>query len=98
MRVVWTAKAKARLREIQDYIAKDSPDRARAVVDRLLARSMTLADPPLIARQVPEYARVDLREVLDRPYRLIFRVTEERIDILAVKHYRQRLADKPDEL
>jgi len=71
MRVVWTAKAKARLREIQDYIAKDSPDRARAVVDRLLARSMTLADPPLIARQVPEYARVDLREVLDRPYRLI---------------------------
>lgn len=98
MKVVWTDKAQARLREIQEYIARDSPQRALAVVERLIARSATLADPPLLGRPVPEYPRSDLRELLERPFRLIYRVRDDRIDILSVKHYRQRLSDDPQEL
>ncbi len=98
MRVVWTEKAQARLREIQEYIAHDSPQRALAVVDRLIARSMTLAEPPLLGKPVREYPRSDLRELLEKPYRLIYRVRDDRIDVLSVKHYRQRLSDRPQDL
>lgn len=98
MKVVWTARARSRLREIHDYIAEDAPQRAIEVVDRLTARSATLAKPPMIGRRVPEYLEHDLREVLERPFRLIYRVLPDRIEIITVKHYRQRLADVPDDL
>ena len=98
MKVVWSAKALARLREIHDYIAQDSPQRAKTVVDRLTARSLTLAHPPLTGRRVPEYPEHDVREVLERPFRLIYRVRPGVIDIIVVKHYRQRLSDRPRDL
>ena len=38
-----------------------------------------------------EYPEENLREVLERPYRLIYRVRPGRVDIITVKHYRQKL-------
>lgn len=98
MEVVWTAKARARLRELHDFIAKESPQRALAVVDRLTARALLLAEPLLTGRRVPELSRDDMRELLDRPFRLIYRIRNHRIEIITVKHYRQRLSDRPDDL
>ncbi|HED15791.1 MAG TPA: hypothetical protein ENI64_03065 [Gammaproteobacteria bacterium] len=42
-------------------------------------------------RSVPDYPDDDLRELLERPYRIIYRVTEQQIEILTVMHYRQLL-------
>jgi plasmid stabilization system protein ParE len=98
MKVAWSDKAKTRLREIHDYIAQDSPIRAKQVVDRLTRRSERLALDHRVDRRVPEYLREDLREVLDRPFRLIYLVSEERIEIVTVKHYRQRLPELPADL
>jgi len=89
--VVWTAEAKIRLREIQTYIGEHDPKAAQQVVRRLLEQSKTLGDLPLSGRQVPEFRQDDLRELLVRPYRLIYRVRDEQVQILTVKHYRQRL-------
>ena len=38
MRVVWTDRAKARLRQIHAYIAQDQPLNADRMVDRLTSR------------------------------------------------------------
>jgi hypothetical protein len=38
-----------------------------------------------------------VREVLERPYRIICRVSAASIEIITVKHYRQRLIDRPDD-
>ena len=98
MRVIWSAKAKTRLREIHNYIAQDSPIRAKQVVDRLTRWSEKLILKPRVDRRVTEYGRDDLREVLDRPFRLIYVVTPEAIGIVTVKHYRQQLPDDPAQL
>jgi plasmid stabilization system protein ParE len=37
------------------------------------------------------YEGTDLREVLIRPYRLIYRVKKHQIDVVTVLHYRQLL-------
>lgn len=95
MKVYWTAEARTRLLDIQAYIAKDSPNAARQVTERLLRRSRSLATPPLIGRRLPEYPNEELRELLERPFRLIYRVTAERIEIVTVKHYRQKLVSIP---
>jgi plasmid stabilization system protein ParE len=98
MKVYWSKKAKARLREIHDYIAADSPMRAIQVVDRITQRSSLLIKEPRGDRRVPEYMQNDVCEVLERPYRIIYLVGNDRIDIITIKHYRQRLADRPAEL
>ncbi len=38
-----------------------------------------------------------MRELLERPYRIIYRVSATGIEILTVKHYRQRLIDLPED-
>ncbi len=91
MRVHWTARAKRRLRLIHDYIAQDAPRVADQVTQRLLIRSRQLGDLPYLGREVPEYQREDLREVLERPYRIIYRILPNRIDVITVMHYRQLL-------
>ena len=94
MIVFWSDKAKARLREIHDHIETDSPLRAKQVVDRLTRRSEELASRPLADRSVPEYKHEGLREVLERPFRIIFLLGSDRVDIITIKHYRQRLPKK----
>lgn len=100
MRVFWSTEASRRLREITRYIAKESPEAARVVAQRLLQRSRTLAEegPPLLGRRLPEYPDADLRELLERPYRLIFEVTEQGIEIVTVMHYRQLLPEELSQL
>ena len=98
MRVVWSDEARRRLRQIVDYIAQDSPQAAHDVAAKLLHRSRDLAEPPLLGRRLPEYPDSDLRELLERPYRLIYAVTDRGIQIVTVMHYRQLLPDNLDDL
>lgn len=89
MRVFWTPDAKARLREIEAHIAKDAPAVARDMVVRLIQRSLELERPPLLGKRLTRYVNADIRELLERPYRLIYRVLTDRIEIVTVMHYRQ---------
>ena len=40
---------------------------------------------------MPEYQRHDVRELLERPYRILYRILPDRIDVITVMHYRQLL-------
>ena len=91
MNVVWTNSAKRRLRLIHDYIAQHAPDAANNVVRRVLRRSRQIAEFPQSGRQVPELDHPDIREVLERPYRIIYLVRVDQIDVLTVMHTRQLL-------
>ena len=43
---------------------------------------------------VPEYEAQDIREVIEKPYRLIYRVKSDQMDVLAVVHSAQLLPAK----
>ena len=84
--VVWTDEAKAQLDDIFQYVARRSPRYARRVVDRLTRRSERIADFPMAGRAVPEVALPQLREVVEGPYRLVYHLRPDRIDVVAVFH------------
>ncbi|MEM7588162.1 MAG: type II toxin-antitoxin system RelE/ParE family toxin [Acidobacteriota bacterium] len=86
MRVHWTGTAKEHLTAIRDYIARDSPLYARHMVDRLTHRSRQIAENPLSGRRVPEYELDQIREVIEKSYRIIYHIRADRIDVLAVIH------------
>ncbi len=96
--VYWTPEALARLEDIEAYIAQDTPFAAKDMIARLLARTRQLGAAPRSGRQVQDYPHADLRELLERPYRIIYRVTPQRIEILTVMHYRQLLPRHADAL
>lgn len=43
---------------------------------------------------MPEYNAPDLREVIEGSYRIIYRIKEKQIDVLAVVHSAQELPPK----
>ncbi|MDZ7803473.1 type II toxin-antitoxin system RelE/ParE family toxin [Thiohalophilus sp.] len=93
MKVHWTNTAIRHLDGIYDYIAQDSPVYAKQQVDRLTRRSEQIAAFPQSGRMVPEFKREDIREVIEGPYRLIYVIKTEQIDILSVFHGAQKLPD-----
>lgn len=82
--LVWTARALADLEAIGDYIARDNPEAAERWVTRLLTTAEKGAAMPLAGRRVPEIARDDVREVFLRQYRIVYRVSSDRIEVLTV--------------
>ena len=93
MRVHWTNTAIEHLQAIYDYIAKDSPVYAQRMVDRLTKRSEQISSFPLSGRIVPEYEAEDIRELIEKPYRIIYRIKPEQIDVLAVVHGSQLIQE-----
>lgn len=86
MRVHWTDHAKRQLAAIHDHIALDSERYALRVVDRLTRRSQQIARFPKSGRMVPELELDDVREVIEPPWRIVYRILSDRIDILTVLH------------
>jgi len=91
VRVHWTNTAVNHLRAIHEYAAQNSKIYADRLIDRLTRRSEQIGVFPHSGRIVPEYKRQDIREVIERPYRIIYRVKEQQIDVLAVLHGTQQM-------
>jgi len=86
MKVHWTDTAQRHLDAIYHFIAQDSPAYAKRMVDRLTRRSQQIGQFPFSGRSVPEYEMQQIREVIEGPYRIIYYITADQIDVLAVLH------------
>jgi toxin ParE1/3/4 len=91
VKVHLTATACRHLRAIHDYIAKDSAHYADRMVDRILRCAQQLADFPMLGAVVEKYEQDDVREILQHPYRIIYRVKPDQVDVLAVIHGARQL-------
>jgi len=91
VKVHWTNTALEHLNAIHAYIAKNSERYAARVVDRLTRRSQQIAEFPLSGRVVPEFEHGQIREVLEGPYRIIYYIKPEQVDVLAVLHSAQQI-------
>lgn len=82
--VRWTEQAVEDLEAIKAFISQDSPAYALAVVRRLYDAVGQLAPFPDSGRIVPEHGRVDLRELVRPPYRIVYRRHAELVEVLLV--------------
>lgn len=91
MIVRWTEAALANLEQIETHIARDSPQNAEALVERIFDRSAALSDQPRIGPVIPEFRDDSLRELFEKPYRILYRLFTDRAEIVAVVHAARRL-------
>jgi len=95
MKVVWTETAISHLTNIHDYISRDSERWAQRMVDRITSQSKRIGDHPELGQVVAEYGLSNIREVYEGPYRVIYRVTDIAIEVVAVVHGAMLLPDSP---
>jgi toxin ParE1/3/4 len=91
LKVVWTERAKAHLRDILDFIAFDNLDAARALARKVFASVDRLAEFPNAGRILPELEAGPFRERVVPPCRVIYQVQGEFLIILVVIRAERRL-------
>ena len=83
--IVWSPLARARLREIHTYVAKDKPEAAARLATRIVAVVEALRNHPHLGRAG---ADSETRELVigGTPYIVLYRVQRDRVVISTIWH------------
>jgi plasmid stabilization system protein ParE len=90
-RLIWSPQAASDLQGICEFIGRDSPVYARLQAQRILSVVESLPRFPRSGRMVPEIDDPLLRERIVGPYRVIYRLKTDAIEIVTVLHGARRL-------
>jgi toxin ParE1/3/4 len=74
--VNWSQRARADLKAVHDYIAKDSPQNAKAVAREIRGRADGIEAAPLGGRKVPELNDEQVREIPAYSWRILYHLRE----------------------
>ena len=88
--LIWTPRARADLKVIHDYIAKDSRENAKRVSREILRKADALAEPPRPGRKVPEVNDPNLREISAYSWRIIYHLRNDSVFIVTLIHKRRQ--------
>jgi plasmid stabilization system protein ParE len=94
--VIWAEVAEADLLGIVEYIAAENLTNAHSVFSKIKEKAISLKSLPERGRVVPELSEqgVNLyRELIINPWRLIYRVSDKKVFVLAVLDSRQNVED-----
>ena len=89
MKIIWSRRAVQHLAEIRSYIAKDHPQAAPRIAARILESVDLLAGHPHIGRSGRLIGTREL-VVSGTPYVIPYRVKEDRLELIAVFHGKQK--------
>ena len=77
-KLIWSPAARDDLHDIVVFIGRDNPERAMSFGYELISKTDKLQAFPGMGRIVPEYRNQDIREIIFRPYRIVYRINRER--------------------
>ena len=80
----WSAQAERNADDVAGYVAKRDPIAASKWLERLIEHVENTATIPLAGRIVPELKREDLRETFLDKYRVVYRVTNDKVVLVTV--------------
>ena len=92
----WTSNAKSDLLKIVGYIKEDNADAAKNVYERLREKAQSIKLFPLRGRVVPELLKEGItlyREIVARPYRIMYRIENDTVYIMAIFDSRQNVEE-----
>ncbi len=87
-RIIWSSTALNDIKNVVRYISIDSPARAESFALKIISEIERLALSPHIGRAVPEYRCASIREIVVRPYRVVYRLDDklESLEIARIWH------------
>jgi addiction module RelE/StbE family toxin len=93
--LIWSPAAKYDLKNITNHIVEDSASAAARFVNSLFQVVERLSDFPESGRMVPEFNDPVIREVIRKPFRIVYRVNKDKdiVEIVRVWHAARRTPD-----
>lgn len=87
-RLIWSPSAKYDLKDIAAFIAEDRPLASENVIRNLFKAVERLSEHPESGRVVPEFDDYTIREVIYRPFRIVYRLNSKEcsVEIARVWH------------
>jgi plasmid stabilization system protein ParE len=94
-KLIWSPSARLDLKDIAAYIAEDNPLAAQRFVNSVFQAVERLTDFPDSGRVVPDFDDPDIREIIRRPCRIVYRIDrgEHRVEIARVWHAARETPD-----
>jgi addiction module RelE/StbE family toxin len=95
-RVEWSRQASKDLLNIIDYISQDSNDAAINIFKKIKSQCETLNQTPERERIIPdlkEFRIYSYHELIVKPWRIIYRMSDRKVYILAVIDSRRNIED-----
>ena len=91
LKLEWSEEALEDIESIATYIKKDSPTYAKSVVSKFFEKAEILKDFTELGRKVPEFNDATIREIFVYSYRLIYKLSKEKILLVAIIHGKRLL-------
>ena len=85
--VILSPKAVRDLEAIVRYIALSNPEAARKLGQNLLERTQQLSQFPFKGQKVPEFNDPNIRQLVLKPYRIVYRVEEDKKQISVARFW-----------
>ncbi len=95
MEIEWTAVAIRDLDSLLNYISQDSEIYAISFIEKIITAVEKLEDFPEIGRIVPEANDSNIRELLFRDFRIIYRIKDEQVQIVTIIRASRDLSNLP---
>jgi toxin ParE1/3/4 len=92
MKIVWLPKAIANLESVKHHIAKDNPQAARNVAQKIQQTVSLIHDHPYIGKPT-ELPDILEKQVADLPYLIPYQIVHDELHILRIFHESQ---EKPN--
>lgn len=87
VQINWTIQAKKDLKQIRDYISKDSISYAENQIKKIYHSVQLLQILPLLGSVLKEKNEKTIRELIEGNYKIIYQITATtKIDILTIHH------------
>ncbi len=93
LEIRWSPRAASDVEDIYAYIARDSEHYAAIFASQVLEIVRAIPTFPRSGRVVPEYRDNNLREKLFGNYRIVYRLREDVVEIVAIHHGARLLHD-----
>lgn len=87
-RLIWSPLARLDLHDLRTYIAESDPTAAARFIQAVFDAAERLTEFPESGRIVPEFGDPNLREIIKRPCRIVYRLKNDEgiVEIARVWH------------
>ena len=90
MRVDWSRESRDDLADIHDYLAEFSEAAAVRIVSAIARRARQLQEFPESGADITDDLGRPLRQVFSGPYRIVYAVSADAVEVVTVRHGRRR--------
>ncbi len=94
IRIVWTDQAIEDLEAIHDFAGQTFPEYGRLTAAKIVEAVEQLERFPKSGRIVPEFQNANHREIVRPPFRIMYRLRENTVELITI-HHSSRLMIQP---